>query len=222
MLIYYNKLLTVKAIKNILKIRGCKFYNTLNKASLLSLLNFNGAATKIQRVLRSKIMRYENCPISCDRLKYPFISFRFDGKFFYYDFKTLVDYFIKTNVFKDPLTRNDISDENIIYINTLIKYYRGSNSNKILITNSMAKNAELIIIVYCLYYMTKELNRKKNLNINEIYSNILPRVIYYIYTLKNNYTSNEVNVILNAFIHNIDSKISNITVIIDYVNSNIT
>jgi hypothetical protein len=200
-LIKLSNIFNVKALKRIAKLYKIKYISNMTKDKLLDLLNNYNAAKFIQRVFRSKLILNAECPICNDILVYPFISFKINNVFFYYDFKTITSYFEKTGDFRDPCTRKLISDKKIYEINALISYYYGKSSNKKLITKNMIKNTEFNIITYCLHDLIKELdyNSKYNLlDLNSIYENILPRFIYYINYLINRYPTEEFIIVLNA------------------------
>lgn len=217
MFIVFKNLLTVKCIRKILKIRHVKFINDFNKNILLTILNENQCSRIIQRHFRKKTINDDTCPISYERLKYPFISFKVNDVFLYYDFNTIITYFNKTRNFLEPLTRTFVSDTKIEYINNMIRYYFGKNSNKIIITDTMIKNVELGIITFCLNDLATEINSKNKLQIDDLYNNFLPRLIYYIHILKKNHCYKDYSTILNAFIRSIDTFIQNADLILDYV-----
>ncbi len=217
MFLFFNNLLTIKCIKTILKIRKIKYVYSFNKYLLLRVLNENTCCRIIQRKFRKYIKLEEECPISHERLKYPFACFKINKKFLYYDFETIIRYFNKTKDFRDPLTRVNIEEKQIENLNKLIRYYYGHRTNKILITEQMIKNTELSIIAYCLNDLANEINSFQELNIDDIYNSFLPRLIYYIHILIKNHDYRYNLVILNAFKHCIKDDIKNRNIICDYI-----
>lgn len=217
MFITFNSLLTIKCIRNILKIRNIKYTSVLNKQGLLLVLNANQHARIIQRKFREKIKEQIECPISHELLIYPFVSFKINNKFLYYDFKSIIEYFNKTRDFRDPLTRFFISDNNIESINKLIRYYYGKNTNKVIISDTMIKNVELNIITFCLNDLVSEININYKIDIEDIYNNFLPRIIYYIHKLKKNHSHRDSYIIITAFRENIKDDIVNIQPILEYI-----
>lgn len=217
MFITFNSLLTIKCIRNILKIRNIKYTSVLNKQGLLLVLNANQHARIIQRKYREKIKEQIECPISHELLIYPFVSFKINNKFLYYDFKTIIEFFNKTRDFRDPLTRCFISDDNIEAINKLIRYYYGKNTNKVIISDTMIKNVELNIITFCLNDLVSEININYKIDIEDLYNNFLPRIIYYIHKLKKNHSSRDSYIIITAFRENIKDDIINIQSILEYI-----
>jgi hypothetical protein len=151
------------------------------------------------------------CPICHESLKYPVVSIKVNDKFFYYNFFTLVEYLNKTNDFRDPCTRQLIKDNKLIQINKLIRYYYGKNTNKILISKSMIKTTDLNIITYCLYDIINEIHNK-DVALEEIYHNILPRFIYYINYLIKNHPKEDSEIILSACKESVNN-----TIILDYI-----
>ena len=205
MLIKYNKSLSLKSIKNICKINNIKYDSNFRKDNLLKLLNNYKSAKFIQSTFRIKLNMNDTCPISYDRIKYPFISIKTGNKFIYYDFNTFINYLNKIDEFRDPCTREDIKDKKVNEINKMIIYFYGKNTNKIVISNSMIRNADLNIITYCLYDVIKDLNTKKNTTHDFIYTNILPRIIYYASYLIKHHDKEDAKLILKAFketVHN--------------------
>lgn len=211
MLISYSKDFTVKGIRNLCKIKGIRYVSTYSKVYLLNLLNNFNAAKIIQNKVRSKTMMDTCCPICHESLKYPFVSIKVNDKFFYYNFYTLVEYLNKTHDFRDPCTRQLIKDTKLVKINKLIRYYYGKNSNKILISKSMMKNTDLNIITYCLYDIINEMHNK-DVTLEEIYHNILPRFIYYINYLIKNHSKEDSEIILKACKESVNN-----TIILDYI-----
>ena len=196
MLLKYSDKLNVKFFKNIAKIYKIKYLKCIKKSDLVNLINNYNAAKIIQKYFRLKLMTSNECPISFKKLNYPFISIKVNKNFFYYDFETIIKYFIKSGNFVEPCTREPILDKKIYEINELIKYYYGKNTNNILITSNMIKNAELNIITYCIYDITRELDII--VNKEEIKNILLPRFIYYINYLLINYKYDDILIILKA------------------------
>ncbi len=217
MLIQFNQKFTYKSIKKLMRINNIKYLSNLNKQSSLSYLNKHKVITYIQNFVRDKLKREDICPISHENLKYPFISFYINKKFIYYNLDCLVEYFKKTDNFKDPCTRELISDSKIFEINKIIRYYYGNNSKKLLISPNMKKNTELNIITYCLYDLISEITTIKDIKLDIIYNNILPRLIYYIHILIKNHDKKDSIPIINACKESIlNSNVENTYLLIDY------
>jgi hypothetical protein len=218
MLINFTEIFQLKTIKAIIKINNIKYVSHLNKSTLINILNNHKTVSYIQKKIRQKFMRETVCPISHEYLKYPFISLKLNGLFFYYDFNTLITYLNKTGDFRDPCTRQVIPDTKLSEINKMIRYYYGKNTNKTLISENMIRKTELNIITYCLYDLILEINNTGYLTIDNIYNNILPRFIYYIHFLIKNHISSDSMIIINACRESIlNCENINTTLIIDYL-----
>ena len=217
MLIQFSEKFNYNSLKNLIRINKIKYTYSLNKKNLLVCLNKHKSVTYIQNVLRSKIKKECTCPISYEPIKYPFVSFYINKKFIYYNLECLVEYFKKTDNFKDPCTRVPITDQKIRYMNNMIRYYYGKNSKKILISPNMKKNTELNIITYCLYDLVSELRDIKEIKLDTIYNNVLPRLIYYIHILIKNHEKSEVLTIINACKESIlNFNLENTILLVDY------
>lgn len=113
-MIDYNTLKN-NELKNICKLLKLKKYHKLNKSNLSHLLKREVSCRKIQKFFKSK---KDICPISLDTIKTLFIFTTKNGAKIKYDAVSLVDYLTKTGDFRDPLSREEITDDNI---NTLHK-----------------------------------------------------------------------------------------------------
>ncbi len=211
MLISYSKKFNVRALRKICRLKCIKFVSHFDKLKLIKILNEFNSVKIIQQCFRRKTIIDNYCPISHESLRYPFISIKVNNKFFYYDFYTLVAYLNKSQDFREPCTRQLITDNKLLEINKLIRYYYGKNSNKILISKTMIKNTDLHIIIYCLYDIINEIQNRTIL-LEDIYNNILPRFIYYVNYLINNHTQEDSQIVLNAC----KEAITN-TIILDYI-----
>ena len=213
----YSKKLTLKCLHNICKINKIKYISILNKNDIINLLNKTSAAKIIQKRVRYNLNFNIECPISHSVIKYPWICIKNNKKFIYYDFNTFVMYLSNIKELRDPCTRIPITDKKIFEINNLITYYNGKFTNKIIISDSMIKNIDLNITVYCLYDLINEVDIKYT-NLEEMYAIYLPRFIYYIQHLISN-QSNEISktvlkackeTVKNVFIHDYISIMENV------------
>ena len=210
MLIKFNLLLSYKVLKNLFKINKIKYVSKCNKFQLLNKLNDFKTVTYIQKNFRKKLMKDDICNISLEKLRYPFISIKVDKFFFYYDFDNFINYLEKTDNFIDPCTRVQITDKKITEINKLILYYYGQNTTRIIISPTMQRDVELNIITYCMYDIIKELNTLEQITVSDLdlYSHILPRIIYYARFLVKNHSTDDSNIVLEACVQSITSKTS--------------
>ena len=92
MLIKFNSLLTYRKLKLICKINGIKYVSNCNKSQIIHKINSHKTAAYIQRRFRKGLMKNESCPISHEKITYPFISIKLGTFFFYYDFATFIKY----------------------------------------------------------------------------------------------------------------------------------
>ena len=217
MLIKFNSVLTCKKLRRLCKINGVKFISRCNKLQIIHRLNKHKTATYIQRCFRKRLMKSESCPISHEKITYPFVSIKLGTFFFYYDFITFIKYLSRSQDFRDPCTRAHITDKKLNEINKLIVYYHGHNTSKILISPTMIRDIELNIITYCLYDIITELNNISQLSITEIYNNILPRIIYYAHFLVKNHSKEHYKMIINACIQSINDTNTNTNIITEYL-----
>lgn len=217
MLIKFNEKLTLKTLRKLSKINKIKYVSKLDKYSVLLILNRHKAVVYIQKNFREKIMTTKICPICHEDLKYPFISFKINSIFFYYDFNTLISYFNKIRDFRDPLTRQVINENKINEINKLIKYYYGNNTNKILITEQMVKTTEVNIIIYCLYDLITEINNRSIINIDYIYNNTLGRLIYYFNKLQNICSNRQMISIIKVCKESFSTTSEHVKILYDYL-----
>jgi len=190
MIIKFTKLLTIKVLRKIAKINGIKYISTLNKDILLDYLNYSNRVKCIQRHFREKNMTEDHCPISMEKLKYPFIVIKSHNKFNYYDFNTIAKYFLSTRDFRDPLTRELVPDKLVKDINRLIRYYYGQKSNKHLWTDSMIKEMELRCIANNLESLLNYVLSSEELTLDFIYRIVNPRFILYFQLLTDKYNRN--------------------------------
>lgn len=219
MLIQYSNKLTIKIIRNIAKLNKIKYISAFNKTNTIKMVNDYKASTFIQKHFRKKLMRENICPISHELLKYPFISVKINGKFFYYDFYTFITYINISGDTRDPVTRENISDRKLQDINKLIRYYYGKNTNKIIISKSMIKNTDLNIITFCLYDLISEINNTHDLTVDMVYQNILPRMIYYMHYLIKNHDTEDCITIINACRRSLlQINALNVDLLLDYLN----
>ena len=210
MRIIYTNLFHVKNLRKMAILNNLKFYSHLNKDNLLKLLKTHKNVTYIQRLFRTKLMIDEYCPISLEPLKYPFISIRVYNKFNYYDFKTLVNYFLKTKDFRDPMTRLEITDKKLDEINKIISHYSKKNGRIRLHSRSMILNIELKAITNVLNEIFINIGLMETITINYIYSELIPKFIYYFYYLTNRHRDSCYGIINNYIQllghHNCDNK----------------
>ena len=185
MLILYNeKFKRINLIK-IIKIYGIKNYSKLRKRELIELININKACIFIQYFFRKKYNEDYICPITLCKLKYPFISIKNNNNFRYYSLIEFIEYLNKsTNDFKDPFTREALTDVSLTQIENLINYYKIKKTfNKKSWKKKLNSRAEFLTITHCLNEILHQIFNVSQLTFNFIYNNILPQFIYYFHFL---------------------------------------
>lgn len=199
MLILYNSSFSKCYIINIIKLYNIKNYSKLNKLQLIKLLNDNKAAIYIQTYIRKFYNDDLTCPITLTRLKYPFVSIKNTHTFRYYTLDSFIEYLNKSNDdFRDPFTRELLTDASLKQIEDLINYYKIKNVfNKKSWRKKINSRAEYLTITNCLNEILNEIFSVVELNFNFIYNEILPQFIYYFHFLLKNHKSNCYSVINN-------------------------
>ena len=83
----------------------------------------------------------------------------------------------------------------------------------------MQRDVELNIITYCMYDIITELNTLEQITVSDLdlYSHILPRMIYYARFLIKNHSKEDSNMVLEACIQSITSKTSLAILIKNYL-----
>tara|TARA_B100001093_G_scaffold262529_1_gene250955 strand:- start:5767 stop:6453 length:687 start_codon:yes stop_codon:yes gene_type:complete len=213
MLILYNFSLKKKNLINIIKINKLEKYSKLNKKDLINLINRKKAVICIQKFIRSKFNDEDICPITLDKLKYPFVSIKNYNKFRYYSLTEFIEYLNKSSSeFKDPFTREILSDKSLKQIENLIKYYKiKSTHNKKTWKRMKFIRAEFLTITNCLNEILNQIFSVSTLHFYFIYNNILPQFIYYFHFLLQRH-KNQCYSLINNYIncinyHSCENKI---------------
>jgi len=224
MLILYNKLYKRNNIINIIKLYNIKRYSKLNKLNLLTVVNEYKAIIYIQNFIRKKFNDEMICPITLCELKYPFISIKNNNNFRYYSLKEFIEYLNKSgDDFRDPFTRELLSDSTLKQLDYLIKYYKiTSTFTKKSWKQKLNSRAEYLTITVCLNEILNNIFYHTELTIDIIYNNILPQFIYYFHFLLHRHRSSCYSIINNYInginYHNCPNKIY----LIDYLKLLIT
>lgn len=197
MLLKYSDKLTIQCLKNICKINKIKYINKYNKKTIIDLLNKTSAAKIIQLNFRIKHDFNKICPISYEKITYPWICIKNRNKFIYYDFNTFIKYLNRCSELIDPCTRNKISLKKINEINKLILYYKGKLTSKIIVANDMIKNIDFNILISCIYDLINDLERNI-VGLQDMYSIYLPRFIHYFTHLINNHPKDMTDTVIKA------------------------
>lgn len=233
MLILFNNKFKIKNFKNLKKLdkyKAVKKVTNTKKNNLINTFNKINCAIFIQNFMR-KIFNNENtCPITLCKLEYPFIAIKNSSlnkntlvKFRYYAFNDFVTYLSKsTESFRDPLTREELSEKTLTQIYDLLKFYKIPNNTKKLFNKKAKKNIKkkenYFILCNCLNEVINQIFDNERLSIDFIYSNIIPQFIYYLHFLFLDYKDNCLTLI-NYYINCINYHTSpNKNIIIDYLN----
>jgi hypothetical protein len=117
---YLNNL-NVKELKSTSKRIGIKGYSKLNKEPLICNIVMYIAVKKIQRFYRKSRSVNNICPISLDEIFYPCWSKKTISGNIYYNLEPLANYLISRGDFRDPITRNVYSNDELESIDKLVK-----------------------------------------------------------------------------------------------------
>ena len=101
------------------------------RATMIIKLTRHFAVTKIQRWTR-KLMAYNDiCPISFELVRYPCWGFKNGIKRNYYNFPTITDYFSTRGDFRDPISRDIVTEKHIKELADIQKAYSHLSSTDI-------------------------------------------------------------------------------------------
>ena len=151
MLILFNNKFKIQNFKNLKKLNKYKSVKKIantRKKNLINKFNEINSAILIQQYIR-KLFNNENmCPITLCKLEYPFVSIKNNCvskntlvKFRYYSFNEFITYLSKsTDSFKDPLTREELSEKTLTQIYNLLKFFEIPNNTKKLFNKKAKKN----------------------------------------------------------------------------------
>jgi hypothetical protein len=118
------KKLTVSNLKIFCKGVSLKNYSTLNKKGLFDEYNRYLAVKIIQHFYRKYFYRNAIDCITLEKVKYPCFIYRTKfGKLFFYNHDSIIKYIMKTGNTKDPMTRNEYTDEELQRLDQEAKYY---------------------------------------------------------------------------------------------------
>lgn len=169
---------------------------------LIQLLLFHYASTRIQRVFRSRLLKYNICPITHDFLKYPFVSIRHpNGHFNYYSLDGLASWYKRYKEYICPNTRYKISIEKLREIDCLYYFYYKKKIIKEQKINSICNQSQdLTWIGRDLILFVKNLDRINHLSTNIIDQVVIPYImnnLYFIFNKNTDYALVILTVIIN-------------------------
>lgn len=219
MLILYNNLFPRKNLINVIKLYNVKKYSNLSKNELILKINQVKSTLLIQQYIRKKFNDELICPITLCELKYPFISIKNNNKFRYYSLNEFIEYLNKsTDDFRDPFTRELLTDKAIEQIENLAEHYKIKKLfNKKNWKKKINSRAEYLTITNCLNEILNEIFLQEILSFNFIYNIILPQFIYYFHFLIQRH-KNHCYSVINNYINCINyHSCPNKIYIIDYL-----
>lgn len=118
-----NEKIPLVLLKKLCKSTKLK-YSKLKKQELLDLYNKYLAVKKIQQAFRNYLYKDSVDPISLDSVSFPCFIYRTkSGKCHFYAYESIIKYIMKTGVTKDPLTREEYSDNTLKRLDTQAKLY---------------------------------------------------------------------------------------------------
>ncbi len=116
----FNTLVTLKKICKFLHIKN---YSSLRKSELVFVINKYHAVILIQRWIRKILSKEESCPISCEPIRYPCFAFKTPNNvLIYYNLDALRSFLIKTGDFRDPITREEYTDKQLLVMDNIYNY----------------------------------------------------------------------------------------------------
>ena len=222
MLILYNNLYKRVNLINVCKLYNIKRYSKLTKSCIIKLINEYKSVVLIQQWIRKKFNDENDdmvCPITLEKLQYPFITIKNHNKFRYYSLHEFIEYLNKSNDdFRDPCTRELLSDSTIKQIDYLVKHYKiNSTVSKRVWRKKINSRSEYLTITTCLNEILNSIFAQSELTFDYIYNVILPQFIYYLHFLLLRHRSSCYSMINNYIncinYHNCSNKIY----LIDYL-----
>ena len=184
MLILYSSKFKLSVLRNLCKLYMIKNCSKYNKIELLKILNIYKSTCYIQNWVRRKLMISDECPITLEKLVYPFVSLKNNKIFRYYSLDGIVDYYNATKDFRDPFTKEEIKTHKIVEINKVAKFYK---RKPIIISKrpqvNVQRRTELLTILCCLNDIINNIMSTLELSYDYIYNFALPQAMTYIYYL---------------------------------------
>lgn len=199
MLILFNNSLSKKTIIQIIKINAIKKYSKLNKNEQLHLINVHKATIFIQQYFRKKYNEDYTCPITLCNLKYPFFTIKNHTQFRYYSLIEFIQYLNNSSSdFRDPITRESLTDHHLKQLDNLIKYYKiKHNINKRAWKYKLKIRSHFYSIINCLNDIINFIYSMQTLNFEMIFHTIIPQMIYYLRFLVQRHKNQTYSVINN-------------------------
>lgn len=112
---------TLQMIRKICKINGLKNYSGLSKSEAILLLVKHRANKIIQKWSRKILLSNRICPVSCEPIRFPYFVFKCSNVLIYYNICSIRNYIINTGDFRDPSTRSEYTNQQLLTIDQCYK-----------------------------------------------------------------------------------------------------
>jgi hypothetical protein len=127
----YLKNENVKTLREICKLKKINNYSKSNKEQLIEKIKCYFAVRIIQKNYRNHFYKSAVDHITLEQVKYPCFIFKTKlGKFYFYNYESIIKYIMKTGNTKDPMTRIQYSDEDLIRLDLEVKKHFPDNNYK--------------------------------------------------------------------------------------------
>jgi hypothetical protein len=118
-----NESIKLDTLKKLCKSTKLK-YSKLKKQELLDLYNKYLAVKKIQKAFRTYLYKDSIDAITLESVSFPCFIYRTkSGKCHFYAYDSIIKYIMKTGVTKDPMTREEYSDNTLKRLDIQVKMY---------------------------------------------------------------------------------------------------
>jgi len=122
---------TLKTLREICKLKKLTNCSKLNKNELIVKLKKYFASIVIQKYYRMHFYKNATDHITLEVVNYPCFIFRTKlGKLYFYNYESIIKYIMKTGNTKDPMTRIQYSDEDLIRLDSEAKKHFPNNTFK--------------------------------------------------------------------------------------------
>ena len=95
----------------------------LKKRELFDTYNRCLAAFIIQKAFREHFYKNATDHITLEKVNHPCFIYRLKNNCYFYTYESIIKYIMKTGDTRDPMTRIQYSDDDLIRIDTSVKYY---------------------------------------------------------------------------------------------------
>ena len=118
------KIMDISILKKLCKNGNIKNYSKLKKKELFDTFNKFLAVKVIQKCFRNHFYKNATDHISLEPISYPCFIYRTkSGKHYFYSYESIIKYIMKTGDCRDPMTRENYSDDDLIRLDTEAKKY---------------------------------------------------------------------------------------------------